>query len=202
MGRTDSEKQLLEDAIAGDTVALAQLMVNYCEQLESHIARRIPKESQGIVNPEDIFQQTCVRAFAAVGSFSPRNEHSFYRWLTVIADNLLKDINKRRWKEGLVEGPPGNGDSFVDLVTRMALNSTTPSRDARNREIQRCLEAALATMPEDYREVIRLRYLLDQPIDEVARQMGRSPDAIRGLCHRAKKKLRAVLGRSSLYFSS
>jgi RNA polymerase sigma-70 factor (ECF subfamily) len=44
-------------------------------------------------------------------------------------------------------------------------------------------------LPEDYREVIRLRVVLELPTETVASWMGRSPGAVRVLLHRALKEL-------------
>jgi DNA-directed RNA polymerase specialized sigma24 family protein len=49
--------------------------------------------------------------------------------------------------------------------------------------------------------VLTFVVLQGKDFDEVARQMDRSPDAVRGLLYRAKKELRAQMGRSSLYLS-
>ena len=65
----------------------------------------------------------------------------------------------------------------------------------------RCLQAALASLPEDQREVIQRHYLQDQSFEEIAHALGRTKDAIRGTCYRARRNLRALMGRSSLYFS-
>ena len=64
-----------------------------------------------------------------------------------------------------------------------------------------CMQDALANLPEEQREVIRLHYLQDQSILQVAEGMNRTPDAVRGLCYRARKNLRTLMGQSSQYFS-
>ena len=63
------------------------------------------------------------------------------------------------------------------------------------------MQAALATMPDDYREALRLRYFEGLSIDETATRLGRTPAAVRGLTDRGKARLRDILGRMSLYLS-
>jgi RNA polymerase sigma factor (sigma-70 family) len=53
---------------------------------------------------------------------------------------------------------------------------------------------ALAGLPEDYQEVIRLRLLLELPTATVAAWMGRKEGAVRVLLHRALLALRARMG--------
>jgi RNA polymerase sigma-70 factor (ECF subfamily) len=90
---------------------------------------------------------------------------------------------------------------MADLVHILCEDSHTPSRSAAKHEGIEAVQVAMAGLPEDYREAIRLRYLEQKSVEEVAAAMGRSAAAIRGLLDRAKKKMRAAMGRSSLYFS-
>ncbi len=55
---------------------------------------------------------------------------------------------------------------------------TSPSGRVQRHEAVRHLQAALAGLPEDQREVLRRRYLLGQSLDEIA--AGHGPDARRG----------------------
>ena len=58
------------------------------------------------------------------------------------------------------------------------------------------LRNALAGLPSDYAEVIRLRMLLGLPTETVAAWMGRSQGSIRVLQYRALKALRKRLGNA------
>ena len=53
----------------------------------------------------------------------------------------------------------------------------------------------------NYRDVVRLYHLDGLDLDEVTRQTGRAPDAVRGILYRARKKLRDAMGQSSLWLS-
>jgi len=55
------------------------------------------------------------------------------------------------------------------------------------------VRGALAALPGDQAEVIRLRLLGDLSTAETAAVMGRSPDAVKMLLHRALRSLRAQL---------
>ncbi len=66
----------------------------------------------------------------------------------------------------------------------------------------RSMKSAMLLLPEDQREVLRRRYFLGESLDEIAAATGRSKDAVRGLCFRARRNLRCAMGRSSLYFTN
>lgn len=205
MNSADCEEDLIRRSVAGDQVAMGQLLLGYCNRLERHVAQQVPCDLAAAINPEDIFQQTCMRAFRAIGSFSGGPGSSFYGWLRTIADHLLKDAVRRRIRERLAPlAPPRPGTSsgsLVDLMVRVAGNDATPSQAIGRRDALRCMRTAMAGLSQEYREVIRLRYLEGRSIEEVARAMGRSVPAVRGLCYRARQSLREALGRSSAYFS-
>lgn len=198
MSTGESESQLICAAIDGDRASLAQLLLMHYDALRLHVDRRISPEIQGIVRAEDILQQTFMRATQAIATFENRHEGAFRAWLKTIANNLVRDANKRRRRERR-EGPGESSSS--PRLNRLTGTITSPSRRAAHGENVRSMQAAMIQLPEDQQEVLRRRYLLGQSLDQIAVATGRSKDGVRGLCFRARKNLRSVMGRSSLYFS-
>ena len=79
---------------------------------------------------------------------------------------------------------------------------TSPSHRVQRGESIDAMKLAMAHLPGDQQEIVQRRYLQGQSLDQIAEETGRTKDAVRGLCFRARKNLRAVMGRSSLYFSN
>ena len=52
------------------------------------------------------------------------------------------------------------------------------------------LADALEMLPEDYSTAISLRYLADQPVEEIAAMMNKTQPAVAGLLRRGLKELR------------
>jgi RNA polymerase sigma-70 factor (ECF subfamily) len=202
----DSESGLIRQAVAGDRASLSQLLLIHYDGLRRHISRRIADDLQGLLREDDVLQQTFVRAAQTIGTFQPRHEGSFRAWLKTIAENLVKDAAKRRRRERRAPDPRGHrkatgDDSVAAVVDRIAADSTTPSGRAQRRENIRCMRAALASLPPDQREVIQRYYIEGQSLERIAEATDRTKDAVRGICYRARKNLRAIMGQSSLYFS-
>ncbi len=99
MSTVENESQLIDEAIAGDRASLAQLLLLHYDSLLRHVAGRISRELQGLLRAEDILQQCFVRAANSIGSFENRHAGAFRGWLRTIADNLLRDAEKRRRRE-------------------------------------------------------------------------------------------------------
>ncbi|MHB8903382.1 MAG: sigma-70 family RNA polymerase sigma factor [Thermoguttaceae bacterium] len=197
------EAELLTQAVRGDREALSQLLLLHYDHLQQHIERRLPDDLRRHVAADDILHQAMVRAAGAIGQYEPRHENAFLGWLKTIADNLVRDARKKKERQrraGSHDGD-GHGSSWVALVEKIAGQGSTPSGNAVQGDNARRLRAALAALPDDYREVIQRHYLLDQPLQQVALAMGGTKGSVRAMCYRARKRLRELMGRSSMYFS-
>ena len=71
--------------------------------------------------------------------------------------------------------------------------STRPDRNGGYPRLTAALERALGRLPEDYREVLLLRYQGDLSFEEIGRRLGRSANAARKLWLRALHKLEQEL---------
>ena len=200
MKPNESKSNLVRAARAGDRAALAQILLAHYDELFRHINVRISRELQGVLRAEDVLQQTFVKATQAITTFELRHERAFLGWLKTIADNLVRDAQKRRHRERRDRREAGS-DAPSPLKGVMC-GDTSPSRRAAQGEVVRGMKAAMNRLPDEQRDVLQRRYLGNQSLEEIATALGRSKDGIRGVCFRARKNLRAVMGRTSLYFSS
>jgi len=60
-------------------------------------------------------------------------------------------------------------------------------------EVRQSVNQALEELPQDYQEVLVLKYLEEMPVLEISQVMGRSPKSVEGLLSRARKAMRANL---------
>ena len=100
-------------------------------------------------------------------------------YLAQTARNLLRDRWRHRQYVTLEQGVPDAAGAEPDPETR-ALEGADRA----------ALIAALARLPEEQRQVLRLRLMEGLPAAEVAARMGRNADSIRQIQHRALIKLR------------
>ena len=198
---------LLARAIDGDRSAMGELLYRQSDELRAFISRRLPAVVQPTFEVDDVLQDTFALAFRGIRSFEGTEAGSFAAWLRTIADNRLRDLTRTelRQKRGGADCralPAGTSDTIYSLYHELAGIEATPLRNASRDEAVRLMYVALADLPSDYRNAIRLRYLEGRPTEEVADLLGRTPDAIRGVIKRAKDRLREALGRASGYLSS
>jgi RNA polymerase sigma-70 factor (ECF subfamily) len=63
-----------------------------------------------------------------------------------------------------------------------------------SQEQAQAVREALERLPEEYRQVIRLRLQDDRPFEEIGRVLGRTANAARKLWERAVERLQQELG--------
>ena len=202
----ESEADLAAGAAAGDTRALEQLLLLYHDRLSASIGRRLPASIRAAVAAEDIVQDTYIRAFRRISTFTPKGPGSFYRWLLTIARNRLIDVQKRHGalKRGGGAGRarrPDYTDSMVQLLDLVAVDDHTASRSAARHEAVSAVQVALAGLKDDYRQAIELRHIEGLSVAQTAARLNRTERSVHMLCHRGLKRLKAALGRSSNFLS-
>ncbi len=150
------------------------------------IELRMSKLLRGRLSPEDIYQEAIEHAWRDRGGFSWNGPKSFRRWLLSIIDHRVKDAADR--ERALKRGGGRNAISLDGanngVLPGPIFDSVTPSRLAVAREQAAAIRAALDSLHEDVREVVRLRILEQVPVDEVAAHLGIGPSAVR---HRLAK---------------
>ena len=147
------------------------------------------------LDASDVVQDVLLNAHRGIGAFRGETEAEVAAWLRAILANELRQAGRRfvvnqgrrvdreQSLEALVE------DSSQALGALPAARDTSPARGAPRREAGALVADALATLKDDDREVIVLRSLEEREWDDVARRMGRHPEAARALWCRALQRL-------------
>jgi RNA polymerase sigma-70 factor, ECF subfamily len=137
---------------------------------------------------EDIFQETLLHAWRDRTRHDWRGLKCFRNWLLTIIDHRIHDLAdqaqaQKRGGGRLVEVPISTG-SESGSQWPMPCDSTTPSRVAVYREQADAMRAALAALPDDVRDVLRLRLFEQLAVEEIAERLNLGVAAVR---HRFRK---------------
>ena len=206
MAHQPAESALIAAAVAGDRVALNDLLLRHFDRLQQYVSRRVPVPLSGVISADDVLQETFVRAIRGISGFQARDGSSFGGWLETIADRAVQhavaEMTAKKRGAGFRRQQVGAANSsLVDLVELLVEGDGTPSAAAARHEALQAVQVGIAGLPDDQRQAVRLRYLQGHTIEQTGDELGRSPAAVRGLLHRAKTRLRDALGRSSRWFS-
>ncbi len=190
MDRATSSFNLIDRIKNGDREALSQLFERHRRRLALLAHYRLGPHLRGLVEIDDILQETLLKAYTQFDQFSYRTPGSFLRWLARIMEHVIADTaryhsrQKRQAGEVLPlrsESNPGGPEPA---------DSKTPSRLLAQDERLRALLHDLDELPDDYREVILLLKVEGLSTREVAERMGKSRETVALLLHRAIKRFR------------
>lgn len=137
--------------------------------------------ARGVADVDDVVNEVFLAAFSGLGSFRGDGE-GFRSWLFGIAWNKTTDWHRREGRR-----PPVVDDTEGVLVARVGGDSED---DALRRLGAGRVEAMLASLTDDQRDVLMLRVVADLSLEQTATIMGRPIGAVKALQHRALGALR------------
>jgi RNA polymerase sigma-70 factor (ECF subfamily) len=200
-GDTPDPSVLLDQALQGDAEALGRLLDAQRAGLHRLAERQLEGRIAVRVDASDILQQTFLEAYRGFPQFAGREMRDLLAWLHSILDHkiagAIRDhtlLQKRDMsRERSIDDTHGGGSP---LKEDLGADHSTPSQKAMRGEDAHRLEQALATLPDDQREAVRLRHLEGWALADIAVRLGRSAAATAGLIKRGMKTLRRRLHES------
>ncbi len=174
------ERIWIEQARDGDPTAIAALYNAYKEKVFKFIFFRIGNQADS----EDLFQEVMIAAFESLNRFEGRV--AFLHWCYQIARNKIAYF----WRQNLPKRTQTLDDN--DIETKFGApdensdeeESPYPPEEMAKQEVSKIL----AKMPENYAEILKLRFLEGKTILEAAAIMNISESNAKVLQHRALKK--------------
>jgi RNA polymerase sigma-70 factor (ECF subfamily) len=178
-------ERCLAAARAGSAEALGALL-EPCRAYLLWIARReLDPNLHAKGSASDLVQETFLEAQRDFGRFHGQSETELRAWLRLLLLHNLRDFSKRyqdTGKRALVREVSMDRGS---LAARFADGASSPCTKAVQQEEEHTVRQALERLPEDYRQVLLLRYEQGLSFEEIGEAMGRSANAARKLWLRA-----------------
>ena len=170
-----SEQELVARARAGDEAAFTALVETYNTAIYNLGYRMLGEAGEA----EDAAQETFLRAYSQLHSYDP--SRSFKTWLFSIASHHCIDrLRKRRLIWLSIEDE--------QLPPHPALQEQTPGPEEQSvrREQTEIVQALLAKLTPEDRNVIVMRYWYDYSYEEIAQTTGATVSAVKSRLHRAR----------------
>jgi RNA polymerase sigma-70 factor (ECF subfamily) len=200
MSDADDDTELEARARGGDSAALAAFIERRRPQLTAYVERRLGPALRRKVEPADVVQETALSALRGAAN-TDLTDRELFGWLCHLAEERIIDANRHftaakrdSGREVSMHGAGSSGgSSAAGLEEWLAASLTTPTQAATRNERQQRLEVALAALPAEGREVLRLRYGEGLPTKEIAGRIGKTDGAVRVMLSRAVQRLRELL---------
>jgi RNA polymerase sigma-70 factor (ECF subfamily) len=157
----------------GDRDALRFLYVRYSDNVYGYVCSIVRDEQEA----EDLTQHVFMKLITVIVQYKDHGV-PFSGWLLRLARNVALDHLRRRRATPTEEvfGADAHADESV-------------------RERARDLQSALASLPDEQRDVMVMRHVVGLSPGEIAEEMGRSESSIHGLHHRGRRALQEELRR-------
>ncbi len=174
---------LAQSAAKGDMVAFEELYQRHHRRVYSICLRMLQNASEA----EDLTQDVFIQLYRKIGSF--RGDSAFTTWLhRMTVNQVLMHFRKRTVK---FEKTTEEGETPVQIVSGTENPFKMPIVD------KIAIEHAIEQLPPGYKKVFVLHDVEGFEHEEVARILGCSVGTSKSQLHKARLKLRKLLGKKA-----
>lgn len=174
---------------ATDDAVLHRLAARHGEYLLALAQRRIPGDLRVKAPPEDLVQETLIRACRHVARLRTWSEPRQRAWLRRVLRNQIASAH-RRFHRAACRSLFREGSLHSDLKLRAEQTAAPPHRGV---ELTELLELLLDQLPPRQRCVVRQRHWENRSFAEIGQELSVSPEAARKLWERSLLRLRQTL---------
>jgi RNA polymerase sigma-70 factor (ECF subfamily) len=196
----DPIEQWLQAARAGSRSALGRAL-DAARPLLLKIAADEPgADLQGKVGASDVVQESMADAVRGFAQFQGVTPADWAAWLGQVLRCNLRDCARRYRgadkRDVRREVPLADGSTSSAPALPLAADDTSPDGRLLAAERAQRLERAVARLPAEQQQALRLRNQEGLSFEEVGRRLGRSAEAARKLWARALACLAEALGEA------
>jgi RNA polymerase sigma-70 factor (ECF subfamily) len=188
----ETDEQLMRRFQRGEARAFETLMLRHRTPVYSFLLRLTGERTRA----EDLAQETFLRLVKAAATWEPRA--AVRTWVFTIARNLATDAARRqrfRATESL-DAPAADGEGPRHAPP--AATSPGPDQAAESAQLRPRLEAALAALPREQREVFLLREHAGLSFPEIAEATGANEGTVKSRMRYALLALRQRLAADGI----
>jgi RNA polymerase sigma-70 factor (ECF subfamily) len=160
----------------GDSKAFASLVRSVQRSVFGLSLRLLANDAEA----SEVAQEAFLRAYQNLGRYDV--ERPFDLWVMAIARNLCLDILRRRGKH--------RSEDVEEMKDVLPASQKTQEEQVIASQERISLEAAMATLSTEDREVLALYYVQKRTTREIAEVMSVAPGTIMARLFRAREKLR------------
>ncbi|NNE91810.1 MAG: sigma-70 family RNA polymerase sigma factor [Verrucomicrobiales bacterium] len=185
--KPDVDRELVERAKKGDTVAFDELVVKYTPKLYGLVYHMTSNHE----DTNDVLQDVFAKAYRALKRFQGKS--TFYTWIYSIATNMTLNFLKKRGRRRAmslddVDSAIEHDPDFIEATSK-----SDPVREANIGELQERLNAAMQQLSEDHRAVVTMYDIQGLPHAEIGRILGVSEGTVRSRLFYAHRQLQTYL---------
>lgn len=167
------EEKLIKQILSGSKKAKKEFYQRYKKRLLNYIKIKAPNKQDA----EEILQDTFMSAFLSLPNF--KGDSSLSTWLCSIARHEIADFyRKKRIKTIVFSRLP-----FLENLVSKALG---PELKYKEKQIKEKISKSFGSLKEEYTQILKLKYIQQKSVKEIAKILGKSFKATESLLYRAR----------------
>ena len=184
---------LLHDYISGDELALQILIDRHQSKIYGFIYSKIQDRSVC----DDIFQDTFIKVIKTLRTKGYNEEGKFLPWVMRIASNLVIDYFRHNKKM-----PFQRETDEYSIFNFMSDSSLSIENQLIEEQVELDVRKLVEQLPEDQREVIKMRFYEDLSFKEISEITGVSINTALGRMRYAVINLRKIIEKNSIILTN
>ena len=181
--------ELVRRAQAGEPEALDRLFERYYPRVRAIVRTRLGQELRAALESQDLIQETFLAAVEGFDRFELHGEASLVNWLARLAETQIRDAARRgaaakrdRRRERALEALRASWSSGR-LAFAPAISVELPPALVADEEEQALVEAGVAELEAEGREVMLLRHWVGASWREIAAELGLATERAARVAH-------------------
>ena len=185
-----SDQVLLNRYLSGNRSAISQLIERHSRRVKDYIRMMVKDRDVA----EDIFQETFIKAVRVIDEGRYVDSGKFLSWILRIAHNQVIDYFRARKQDKSVT----ESDAGFDVLGTLRFAEPTVEDRIVCEQVACDVRALVERLPEEQREVVRLRYYGNLSFKEIAEQTDVSINTALGRMRYAILNLRRVAKENNI----
>ena len=188
-----SDRVLLGHYLAGDSSAISQLIERHSRRVRDYIRMMVKDRDLA----EDIFQETFIKVVRVIDEGRYVDSGKFLSWVLRIAHNQVIDHFRSQKQDKSVS----ESDAGYDVLGTLRFAEPTVEARIVGEQIAEEVRGLVDLLPEEQREVVRMRYYANLSFKEIAEQTGVSINTALGRMRYALINLRRLIKEKKMVLS-
>ncbi|MBQ5874500.1 MAG: sigma-70 family RNA polymerase sigma factor [Alistipes sp.] len=188
-----SDKVLLNNYLSGDSAAISQLIERHSRRIRDYI-RMMVKDNDVA---DDVLQETLIKVVRVIDEGRYVDNGKFLSWVLRIAHNQVIDYFRSQKSAKTIN----ESDAGYNMLGTLRFAERTVEDNIISEQIEADVRRLVEHLPDEQREVVKLRYFSGLSFQEIADQTGVSINTALGRMRYALINLRKMIAENNIILS-
>ena len=191
--KKSTDAVLVTSYLQGDEIALSLLITRHKQRIYSFIYSKVFDKDVA----EDVFQDTFIKVINSLKRGKYNEEGKFLPWVMRIAHNLVIDHFRKNNRM-----PKFENNSDFNIFSVLSDGSLNAEKAMIKGQVENDVKRLIEELPEDQKEVLKMRIYRDMSFKEISQQTGVSINTALGRMRYARINLRKVIDKHNIVLTN